>query len=163
AVRALEALRLVPEPRPRQTMVAAAPPAAAPGTTVDLPPEAQDSAEAFCAAAAAGQTLDAVPASSPSAERMTVLLLEPSRSQAAITRGQLQKLGFRDVTPAPSGQKALELVRHDPPWVVVSAMHLADMTGMQLAQALRADGLLSSTGFVLITSQGGAAEANLSR
>ena len=40
-------------------------------------------------------------------------------------------------------------------------MHLPDMTGMQLAQKMRLLGLLARTGFVLITSQADAQEANL--
>ena len=87
--------------------------------------------------------------------------MEPSRSQAVIIRGYLQKLGFQEVATAPSGQKALEIARTAPPRVVVSAMHLADMTGVQLAQKIRAEGPLSTTAFVLITSQTDAQEAKL--
>jgi two-component system chemotaxis response regulator CheY len=61
----------------------------------------------------------------------------------------------------PSGQKALESARAAPPRVVISAMHLADMTGVQLAQKIRAEAPLSSTGFILITSQDDAQEAHL--
>src|SRR5262249_59645745 len=64
-----------------------------------------------------------------------------------------------DVLVLSSGQKALEAARAAPPAVVVSAMHLPDMTGVQLAQALRADPALSSSGFVLITSKADAPEA----
>jgi two-component system chemotaxis response regulator CheY len=87
--------------------------------------------------------------------------VEPSRSQAVIIRGYLQKLGFQDVPTAPLGQTALEIAGSAPPQVVISAMHLADMTGVQLAQKMRADRQLSSTGFILITSQADAEEANL--
>jgi serine/threonine protein kinase len=92
----------------------------------------------------------------------TVLLVEPSRSQAVIIRGYLQNLGLQDVRTLPSGQAALEAARADPPGVVISAMHLADMTGAQLAQKLRAEPALSSASFVLISSQADAHEANLS-
>jgi two-component system chemotaxis response regulator CheY len=40
-------------------------------------------------------------------------------------------------------------------------MHLSDMTGVQLAQKMRAEEALASTGFVLITSQADVQEANL--
>jgi two-component system chemotaxis response regulator CheY len=87
--------------------------------------------------------------------------VEPSRSQAVIIRGYLQKLGFQNVTTAPSGEKALEIARSTPLRVVISAMHLADMTGVQLAQKLRAERLLAPIGFILITSQSDVREANL--
>jgi two-component system chemotaxis response regulator CheY len=84
---------------------------------------------------------------------MTALLVEPSRSQAVIIRGYLQKLGFRDCPTAPSGAKALEFARNTPPDVVISAMHLPDMTGVQLAQSMRTQPRSSSAGFILITSE----------
>jgi serine/threonine protein kinase len=101
-------------------------------------------------------------ASFPGLPAATVLLVEPSRSQALIIRGYLQKLGFRDIRTCPSGQKALEVARATPPGVAISTLHLPDMTGVQLAQAMRDEGPLSSTGFVLITSETDAQEAHLS-
>jgi two-component system chemotaxis response regulator CheY len=92
---------------------------------------------------------------------MTVLLVEPSRSQAVIIRGYLQKLGFQEIPTTPSGQKALEMAGNTPPRLVISAMHLTDMTGVQLAQMMRAEKALSATGFILITSQADAQEAHL--
>jgi two-component system chemotaxis response regulator CheY len=111
--------------------------------------------------AAGNQTVDLGAAGTPGIAGTTALLVEPSRSQAVIIRGYLQKLGFQDIPTVPSGQKALEVARNVPPRVVISAMHLADMTGVQLAQAIRAEASLSSTGFVLITSQADVPEANL--
>jgi two-component system chemotaxis response regulator CheY len=73
----------------------------------------------------------------------------------------LQKLGIENVTTVPSGEKALESTRAGVPGVVISAMHLSDMTGVQLAQKMRAEESLSSTGFILISSQGDAEEVNL--
>jgi CheY-like chemotaxis protein/tRNA A-37 threonylcarbamoyl transferase component Bud32 len=100
-------------------------------------------------------------AGSPAAR--TLLLVEPSRSQAVIIRGYLQKLGYAEVVSAASGEKALELARQSPPAALISAMHLPDMTAVQLAQALRTEQKLSSVGFVLITSQADDSEANLSQ
>jgi serine/threonine protein kinase len=112
--------------------------------------------------AAGIQTVDVRSARSPDAAGATVLLVEPSRSQAVIIRGYLQKLGFQEVATTPSGEKALEIVRSNTPRAVVSAMHLSDMTGVQLAQKMRAERPLSSIGFVLVTSQADAQEAKMS-
>src|SRR5262249_35470198 len=113
------------------------------------------------AAEAANQTVDLRSTRTAGTGGMTVLLVEPSRSQAVIIRGYLQTLGFRNIPTTSSGQKALEIARNAPPRVVISAMHLADMTGVQLAQQMRAEEPLSSTGFVLITSQADVQEASL--
>jgi CheY-like chemotaxis protein len=111
-------------------------------------------------AGAADRTLDLPPERQPAAAGLTVLLVEPSRTQAVIVRKYLQELGLPDPATAPSGQKALEVARATLPRVVISAMHLADMTGVELARQVRGEGPLSSTGFILITSQADAQEAN---
>jgi serine/threonine protein kinase len=162
-VRALEAVAIVPGPQPRQPVTPAATPTVAPTPTMDYAPGRQDTAEAPGAAEAGNQTIDSSSTRTPDTGGRTILLVEPSRSQAVIIRGYLQTLGLQALPTAPSGRKALEIARNDPPHVVISAMHLADMTGVQLAQQMRAEGPLSSTGFVLITSQADAQEANLLR
>jgi CheY-like chemotaxis protein/tRNA A-37 threonylcarbamoyl transferase component Bud32 len=154
--RALEALAPGPGPQPPQPARPAAP-AAAPAPTVDFAPARQDTA----AAAAGTSTLELGAADAPGAAGTAVLLVEPSRSQAVIIRGFLQKLGFPDVRTAPSGEKALEVARGAPPRAVISALHLADMTGVQLAQRMREDPRLCAAGFVVITSQADAREADL--
>jgi serine/threonine protein kinase len=156
-VRALQALVLVPDPQPKQPAKPAATRVVAPTPTVDFASPGQDTG----AAEAGNQSIGAMPARASGTSGTTALLVEPSRSQAVIIRSYLQKLGFPDVLTTPSGQKALELARNTPPQVVISAMHLPDMTGVQLAQKIRAEKPLSSTGFVLITSQDDAQEANL--
>jgi two-component system chemotaxis response regulator CheY len=156
-VRALEAVVIVPEPLLKQPVKPATTPTVAPTPTVDDPPGREGSG----AAAAGSQTVDLGPARTADAGGMTVLLVEPSRSQAVIIRGYLKTLGFHNIATTPTGEKALEIARSAPPQVVISAMHLADMTGVQLAQQMRAEEPLSSTGFVLITSQADAPEANL--
>jgi two-component system chemotaxis response regulator CheY len=152
-IRGLEAVVLKPEPK-RPARPSAHQPTAS--QTVDFVPASRDTG----AIEPKGKTIDARPASTRETAGMTVLLVEPSRSQAVIIRGYLQKLGFPDVPTASSGQQALESARAAPPRVVISAMHLADMTGLQLEQKLRVEESLSLTGFILITSQADAREAN---
>jgi CheY-like chemotaxis protein len=156
-VAALETSTLALETKSMQPDRPTATQAAAPTPTVEFAPAGQNTG----AAEAANQTVDSRPAGTPRTAGMTVLLVEPSRTQAVIIRGYLQKLGFQEVPTTPSGQKALEIARDAPPRVVISAMHLADMTGVQLALKMRAEEPLSSTGFILITSQADAHEANL--
>jgi serine/threonine protein kinase len=113
------------------------------------------------------QTVDLRPAvtpgtsDKPATSGRTVLLVEPSRAQQVIFRKYLHALGFADVPTAPTGAKALEMARQVPPQVVVSALHLADMTGLQLAQKMWAEGPLAAAGFVLVSSQTDAQEAKL--
>jgi serine/threonine protein kinase/FixJ family two-component response regulator len=159
-VGALETLALGTGPRTQQPVTPPAPPTAAPTPTVDFAPGSPDTSPVPAAPEARKQAVDPMPGRTVDTSGRTVLLAEPSRSQAVIIRGYLQKLGFQDVPTAPSGQTALEIARAVPPQVVISAMHLADMTGVQLAERMRAEKSLSSTGFILITSQADAQVAS---
>jgi serine/threonine protein kinase/DNA-binding NarL/FixJ family response regulator len=98
-------------------------------------------------------TMEREPARTPDLASLSVLLVEPSRTQSGIIRRQLEQLGVRQVETCPSGEKALQRVAEAHPRVVVSAMHLADMTGVELADRLRADARLAGTAFILITSE----------
>ncbi|HEY7159261.1 MAG TPA: protein kinase [Gemmataceae bacterium] len=111
--------------------------------------------------ALADQTVDLPPADNAGTARATVLLVEPSRTQQVIVRKYLQEIGFADVSAVASGEKAMEIARAAAPAVVISALHLADMTGVQLARKMWAEQGLSALGFVLITSQTDAEEAHL--
>ncbi|QDU21975.1 protein kinase domain-containing protein [Urbifossiella limnaea] len=96
-------------------------------------------------------TATAAPASGVAGR--TVVLAEPSRTQAGIIRRYLQQLGAANVHAAESGAEALALAKREGAAVVVSSMHLKDMTGAQLATALLADPSCAGVGFVLATSE----------
>jgi two-component system chemotaxis sensor kinase CheA len=85
---------------------------------------------------------------------LKVLLVEPSRTQSSIIRKYLETQGVPHVVAAASGQEALQLARTERPDAVVSAQHLSDMTGLELAQQIREEGEEPWPGFVLISSEG---------
>jgi serine/threonine-protein kinase len=84
---------------------------------------------------------------------VTVLLAEPSRTQAAIVRKFLQDLGVADVQTAPSGVKALESFQAKRPDVIICSMHLADVRTPDLIRQLRAQAAGAPLGVVLISSE----------
>ena len=68
-------------------------------------------------------------------------------------RGQyLLQLHIEHVVNASSGRQALELTKREKANVVLSSMHLGDMTGLELAEALRNDPDYAGVGFVLASS-----------
>jgi serine/threonine protein kinase/FixJ family two-component response regulator len=93
---------------------------------------------------------------------LKVLLVEPSRTQTMIIRKHLEQ---QDAVPevaiasVDTGADAIKAIRAECPHAVVSAMHLPDMTGVQLAQRIRAERATSVPGFVLISSEEENAEA----
>lgn len=86
--------------------------------------------------------------------QVTVLVVEPSRVQVSIIRGFLKEHSATLVGTAASGREAIEAVHRLRPQVVISAMHLPDISGVQLAQQIRSEIQVNAPGFVLITSEG---------
>jgi serine/threonine-protein kinase len=100
-----------------------------------------------------GPTINLGPAGMKPADSLSVLLVEPSRTQSGIIRKLLEVQGIQRVRTAATGQKALEIVRKEAPHAIITAQHLSDMTGVQLAEKIRAENQAAATGFVLISSR----------
>jgi two-component system chemotaxis response regulator CheY len=90
---------------------------------------------------------------------LKVLLVEPSRTQSGIIRKYLQGHGVQQVIAAASGQEALQAIQSECPDAVISALHLPDMTGVQLAQQIRKASTKVAPGFLLISSEDEKSEA----
>lgn len=83
---------------------------------------------------------------------LMVFLIEPSTTQANIIRSRLKEVGVQFVQVYPNGAAALAAMREHPPEIAISAMHLDDMTGADLAVAIRTDATLQAVAFILVTS-----------
>ncbi len=95
---------------------------------------------------------------SPAAGQLSVLVVEPSRVQAAIIKSHLQGQSHQVVGTAANGAAAIDEVRKRRPRAVVSAMYLPDMSGLELAQRIRSELPTSAPGFILVTSDAADAE-----
>jgi serine/threonine-protein kinase len=84
---------------------------------------------------------------------LRVVLAEPSRSQSLLIAGLVRGLGAARVDCYADGQSALHAMREDPPSCILCAMHLSDMTGLELLDALRAEPALRAVGFLLVSSE----------
>ncbi|MBC7818852.1 MAG: protein kinase, partial [Planctomycetaceae bacterium] len=76
-------------------------------------------------------------ASSLALAGVSVLLVEHSRLQTRVISGQMAELGIATIRTAASGQEAWEAMQSQCPDVVVSSMHLPDMTGAELVRRMR--------------------------
>jgi serine/threonine-protein kinase len=106
----------------------------------------------------APQTIDLRPPRTLASAPQKVLLVEPSRTQSAIIRKYLQEQGVQHVAAVTSGQEALVALRNERPEAVVSALHLSDMTGVQLGQRIHGESKPPSPGFLLISSEAESSE-----
>jgi len=84
---------------------------------------------------------------------ISVLLVEPSAAQTRIIEGFLRELGVVGLFAVKTGDDALREMRTAAPDLVVSAMHLPDMTGTELVQTMRADEGLAEVPFMLVSSE----------
>lgn len=91
-------------------------------------------------------------ASSARPTRTGAVLAEPSRAQSRLIAEMMQALGLEPVRVAHDGQSALDLALQEPPGLVVSALHLPDMTGPALLTALRSQPDLMGLLFLLVSS-----------
>jgi serine/threonine protein kinase/DNA-binding NarL/FixJ family response regulator len=108
--------------------------------------------------ATADQKPGATPSSRPCGHLRKIVLIEPSRTQSRIIRQYLETAGVPQVVTVASGQEALRAMRDDRPDALVSSYHLADMTGLQLAQRVHGECQPAAPGFVLLTSEAERAE-----
>lgn len=138
--------------------------APAPSFTVDMPGGFTGLSSSTVAASSPTElTLPSQPPAGP----QSVLIVEPSRFQASIIKGYLEEHARTVVAIAANGSDAIKAVHELRPKAVVSAMHLADINGVELARQIREQITEGAPGFVLITSDadetGSASLSKLSR
>lgn len=84
---------------------------------------------------------------------LSILLVEPSQAQAHVIERHLNELGVTTIREAKSGGAALREMQATLPHAVFSAMHLPDMTGVDLVRYMRSSETLKHVAFVLVSSE----------
>jgi two-component system chemotaxis response regulator CheY len=95
---------------------------------------------------------DSAPTARRRAAELVIVLVEPSRTQANIIRKYIQQLGIDKVHTTGSGKQALDLARENHANAILTSMHLSDMTGIQLVEALHATPDCGQAGIILASS-----------
>jgi two-component system chemotaxis response regulator CheY len=88
-----------------------------------------------------------------SLKHLQILLVEPSTTQRRIIDDYLHQLGVEPSLRADTAGHALERMHDRQPDLVISAMHLPDLTGTELVQRMRSDTALLDIAFMLISSE----------
>jgi two-component system, chemotaxis family, chemotaxis protein CheY len=84
---------------------------------------------------------------------LTVYLVEPSSVQARVITALLTQQGVTRVTHFDTAAAMFERLASEPTALVISALYLPDMTGIDLVQRLRASPTTEHTPFILISSE----------
>lgn len=86
-------------------------------------------------------------------QELLILVIEPSRMQRNIITGHLRSLGIQEIEEFSEAGEALERMQTITPDIVMSAMHLPDMTGSELVGEMRKSPGLDDVVFFLISSE----------
>lgn len=86
-------------------------------------------------------------------DQLHVLLVEPSSTQQRFVVGHLNSYGIMAIDAVNNGADALASLDPHVHHLVISSMHLPDMTGTELVQNMRMDEHLHDIPFMLISSE----------
>lgn len=84
---------------------------------------------------------------------LAVVLVEPSFTQQRIISDQLKNLGILIIDTVTTGTDALQKILNEDPDLVISSMHLPDMTGSELVVRMRQHDNMKNIAFMLISSE----------
>ena len=84
-------------------------------------------------------------------ERIEILLVEPSMTQAMNLQFTLEKNGY-DVSVSRNGRHALESISLQKPTMIISAVVMPEMDGYELCRQMKADEKLKDIPVILLTS-----------
>jgi len=83
----------------------------------------------------------------------SILVADDEHHIRAVVVTKLRQQGH-EVREAANGEEALEMIRAQPPMLVITDLQMPVMNGLQLCQALRADPRTAGIPVVLVTARG---------
>lgn len=86
---------------------------------------------------------------------MHVMSVEPSLTQYHVIYDCLTSFGVNRIDHFEDATTALEAMKQRRPDLVISAMHLSDMTGTDFVRTIRSDARLEDVAFMLVSSETG--------
>ena len=84
---------------------------------------------------------------------LRIFVVEPSTAQAHFIELQLKKIGVKFASIFKDGTSAFNTMLRQIPDVIISAMHLPDMTGGELVAQMRTNESTSQIAFILVSSE----------
>jgi len=88
-------------------------------------------------------------------DELSIFVVEPSKAQSQFIGAHLKSLGVPSTQVFREGAEALQAMVENRPDVVISSMHLPDMTGGELVGRMRADAWTNNVAFILVSSETG--------
>lgn len=87
----------------------------------------------------------------PAASAIKVMVVDDQASMRAMIRRALQDIGFKDVRDSAGASDALAAVKADRVHLIISDYNMPDVDGLQFLEAVRSDGVIGKTVFIMLT------------
>ncbi len=84
---------------------------------------------------------------------INVMIVDELASMGKIIKGFLRNIGFENIHVVEDGSKALSVLKQDSFDLVISALHMSNMDGLELLKAIRSDDKLKGIRFLLVTAE----------
>lgn len=83
-----------------------------------------------------------------------ILIIDSVNVARDLLKGTLKQLGFKKITDAENGKRALQILREDDPFdLVITDLRISDMTGIDVLKEIKKDDTLKNTPVVILTSE----------
>ena len=89
----------------------------------------------------------------PADMNMNILIVDEYKTMLRIVENLLKQLGFKNVHQATDSVAALKILRDGSIGLVISEWNMQPMTGLQLLKEVRADSMMKSIPFIMVTAE----------
>lgn len=86
-------------------------------------------------------------------KNMKILVVDDFATMRKVVRNLLKQVGYENITEAEDGAIALRVLKSQKVDFVISDWNMPNMNGLELLKAVRADGDLSKTPFLMVTAE----------
>jgi len=86
-------------------------------------------------------------------KNMKILVVDDFATMRKVVRNLLKQVGYENITEAEDGAIALRVLKSQKVDFVISDWNMPNMNGLELLKAVRADGDLAKTPFLMVTAE----------
>ena len=86
-------------------------------------------------------------------KHIKILVVDDFATMRKVIRNLLKQIGYENIVEAEDGVAALKLLQSQKIDLVISDWNMPNMTGLELLKAVRADGEVKLTPFLMVTAE----------